>query len=296
MDSGRVALPSYELDSGRMFLAFSGIARRRSQCVDKARVRSLSLAPAASPARRRISARVHGGRLIRHAAGGIRRRCCAGDVHRLGPAVRTAATCWHLDLRNRSHAVHYRRIAAKIFGSSNDRRVKGYRPRVEAINALEPEIERLSDAELRARTEDVPQAARGRRDARRPAGAGLRHRARGGQAHARPAPLRRAADRRHGAARGQDRRDEDRRGQDAGRHAAGLSQRARRQGRARRHRQRLPGQARRRVDGPGLQVPRPHRRRASCTTSTTSSAGRSTPATSPTAPTTSSASTTCATT
>ena len=41
---------------------------------------------------------------------------------------------------------------------------------------------------------------------------------------------------------------------------AGLSQRARRQGRARRHRQRLPGQARRGVDGPGLQVPRPHRR------------------------------------
>ena len=44
-------------------------------------------------------------------------------------------------------------FAAKIFGSSNDRRVKGYRPRVEAINALEPEIEALSDDELRARTE-----------------------------------------------------------------------------------------------------------------------------------------------
>ena len=45
-------------------------------------------------------------------------------------------------------------FAAKIFGSSNERRVKGYRPRVEAINALEPKIARLSDAELRARTED----------------------------------------------------------------------------------------------------------------------------------------------
>ncbi|MGZ5851594.1 MAG: preprotein translocase subunit SecA, partial [Hyphomicrobium sp.] len=45
-------------------------------------------------------------------------------------------------------------FAAKIFGSSNERRVKGYRPRVEAINALEPEIARLSDVELRARTED----------------------------------------------------------------------------------------------------------------------------------------------
>src|SRR5262249_2147403 len=45
-------------------------------------------------------------------------------------------------------------FAAKIFGSSNERRVKGYRPRVEAINALEPEIAELSDAELRARTEE----------------------------------------------------------------------------------------------------------------------------------------------
>ena len=43
-------------------------------------------------------------------------------------------------------------IAAKIFGSSNERRVKGFRPRVEAINDLEAEISQLSDAELRART------------------------------------------------------------------------------------------------------------------------------------------------
>jgi len=27
-------------------------------------------------------------------------------------------------------------LAKKIFGSANDRRVKGYRPRVEAINAI----------------------------------------------------------------------------------------------------------------------------------------------------------------
>ena len=45
-------------------------------------------------------------------------------------------------------------FAAKIFGSSNERRVKGYRPRVEAINALEPEVTALSDSELKARTED----------------------------------------------------------------------------------------------------------------------------------------------
>ena len=44
-------------------------------------------------------------------------------------------------------------LAKKIFGSSNDRRVKGYRPRVAAINALEPEIAALSDEALRARTD-----------------------------------------------------------------------------------------------------------------------------------------------
>jgi preprotein translocase subunit SecA len=44
-------------------------------------------------------------------------------------------------------------LGRKVFGSSSDRRIKRYRPKVEAINALEPEIERLSDAELRARTD-----------------------------------------------------------------------------------------------------------------------------------------------
>ncbi|KQQ11953.1 preprotein translocase subunit SecA [Methylobacterium sp. Leaf123] len=44
-------------------------------------------------------------------------------------------------------------LAKKIFGSSNDRRVKGFRPRVAAINALEPEISVLSDEQLRARTQ-----------------------------------------------------------------------------------------------------------------------------------------------
>jgi preprotein translocase subunit SecA len=45
-------------------------------------------------------------------------------------------------------------FAAKIFGSSNERRVRAYRPRVEAINELEPGIAALSDAELKARTDD----------------------------------------------------------------------------------------------------------------------------------------------
>ncbi|HKS64281.1 MAG TPA: preprotein translocase subunit SecA [Xanthobacteraceae bacterium] len=42
----------------------------------------------------------------------------------------------------------------KLFGSSNERRIKGYRPRVEQINALEKELEKLSDEALRARTAD----------------------------------------------------------------------------------------------------------------------------------------------
>jgi preprotein translocase subunit SecA len=44
-------------------------------------------------------------------------------------------------------------LARKIFGSSNDRRIKGYAPRVTEINALEPELSALSDADLRARTD-----------------------------------------------------------------------------------------------------------------------------------------------
>ena len=43
-------------------------------------------------------------------------------------------------------------VARKIFGSANDRTVKGYNKRVEAINALEPEVEALSDEALQART------------------------------------------------------------------------------------------------------------------------------------------------
>jgi preprotein translocase subunit SecA len=45
-------------------------------------------------------------------------------------------------------------FAAKIFGSSNERRVRGYNPRVEAINALEEDVARLSDDELKLRTEN----------------------------------------------------------------------------------------------------------------------------------------------
>ena len=43
-------------------------------------------------------------------------------------------------------------LARKLFGSANDRRVKGYQARVNAINALEPELAKLTDEQLKART------------------------------------------------------------------------------------------------------------------------------------------------
>ncbi|WP_192251337.1 preprotein translocase subunit SecA [Mesorhizobium silamurunense] len=48
-------------------------------------------------------------------------------------------------------------LARKVFGSSNDRRVKSTRPRVEAINAMENEMRALSDTELAGRTEKFRQ-------------------------------------------------------------------------------------------------------------------------------------------
>ena len=48
-------------------------------------------------------------------------------------------------------------LARKFFGSANDRRVKGYQSRVNAINALEPELAALSDEALKARTAEFRQ-------------------------------------------------------------------------------------------------------------------------------------------
>ena len=45
-------------------------------------------------------------------------------------------------------------VARKLFGSANDRRIRSYQPRVSEINALEKELEALSDDALRARTEE----------------------------------------------------------------------------------------------------------------------------------------------
>src|SRR6185312_10764847 len=48
-------------------------------------------------------------------------------------------------------------LLKKIFGSRNDRLIKRYQHTVQAINALEPKIEALTDEELRAKTDEFRQ-------------------------------------------------------------------------------------------------------------------------------------------
>jgi preprotein translocase subunit SecA len=45
-------------------------------------------------------------------------------------------------------------VARKLFGSANERRIRSYLPRVSEINALEKELESLSDDALKARTDE----------------------------------------------------------------------------------------------------------------------------------------------
>jgi len=46
------------------------------------------------------------------------------------------------------------KLAKKLFGSSNDRYLAKLQPKVDAINALEPEMEKLSDIDLQAKTQE----------------------------------------------------------------------------------------------------------------------------------------------
>src|ERR1035438_9996966 len=45
----------------------------------------------------------------------------------------------------------------KVFGTSHEREIRRLRPRVEAINAIEPRIISLSDAELKGKTAEYKQ-------------------------------------------------------------------------------------------------------------------------------------------
>ncbi len=55
-------------------------------------------------------------------------------------------------------------LIAKVFGTQNEREVKKLQPRVERINALEPEIRKLTDAELRAKTDEFRRRVQERMD------------------------------------------------------------------------------------------------------------------------------------
>ncbi len=48
-------------------------------------------------------------------------------------------------------------LVAKVFGTKNEREIKRLMPRVEAINALEPDMRKLSDEQLRAKTDEFRQ-------------------------------------------------------------------------------------------------------------------------------------------
>jgi preprotein translocase subunit SecA len=48
-------------------------------------------------------------------------------------------------------------LLGKVFGTKNERVIKALMPKVQAINALEPEIQKLTDAQLRAKTDEFRQ-------------------------------------------------------------------------------------------------------------------------------------------
>ena len=134
-------------------------------------------------------------------------------------------------------------VLDKLLRAGEGRKVKALAGLVPDINALEPEIEKLSDDALQAKTGEFRQRLDNGEDLDDlliEAFAVVRE---ARPAHHRPAPLRRAADGRRGPALRLGRRDEDRRGQDPRVDPARVPQRADRQGRPPHHRQRLPGHA-----------------------------------------------------
>ena len=153
------------------------------------------------------------------------------------------------------------KIVDKLLHAGEGRRLKTLEDQVQADHRAGAGDGRALGRAAARQDRRVPAAPRQRRAAGRPALRGVRGRTRRRQAGAWHAAVRRAGHGRHRAPRRRHRRDEDRRGQDARRHHAHVPQRSRRQGRAPGHGQRLPGQARRRVDGSGLSLHGPHRRR-----------------------------------
>jgi preprotein translocase subunit SecA len=61
----------------------------------------------------------------------------------------------------------------KIFGSRNDRLLKQYRKTVARINAMEPDYEKLTDDELRGKTQEFKERVDQGRVAGRPVARGV---------------------------------------------------------------------------------------------------------------------------
>ena len=162
-------------------------------------------------------------------------------------------------------------LMSKLFGTHSDHELKRIYPIADKIEALEPQMQALSDEELRGKTAEFKERYQNGEDLDEHAARGLRRGARGRLARAGHEALPRPAHRRHRPPPGPHRGDEDRRGQDPRRRPARLPERHRRRGRPHRHGQRLPRQARQRVDGQGPPLhgaqrgphsPRPDGRRA----------------------------------
>jgi preprotein translocase subunit SecA len=68
-------------------------------------------------------------------------------------------------------------LLAKVIGTQNERDLKRLRPMVAEISAKEPEIEVLSDEQLRGKTEEFRHRLAGGENARRSASRGVRRRA-----------------------------------------------------------------------------------------------------------------------
>ena len=130
-------------------------------------------------------------------------RGCAGNVQSARPRRAPLGRCGQWDRRSRcgvGKVGNVRLLFEKIFGSANDRRLKGYRPKISADQRPRAEFAALSDEQLRGKTEEFRAELAAGKTPRRSRRSGLRCRTRGGQAHAQAAPFRRAVDRRHGAA------------------------------------------------------------------------------------------------
>ena len=151
-------------------------------------------------------------------------------------------------------------VFTKLLRAGEGKRVRQLAELIGPINDLAGEVSGPDRRRAAGQDRRLPPAPGRGRDPRRPPDRGLRRGARGRDPGPGPAPLRRPADGGDGPALWLDRRDEDRRGQDPGLDPAGLPERPGRAGRPRGDGQRLPGDARRRLDGPGAPLPRDQRR------------------------------------